>query len=266
MAGPPKRSTKTKYGVESWSSEGCGKKIIIYADTGMGKTTLAALAPTPVFLGLDEGGREIEHPITGEDLKRMRGTDTYEDVRNILQDVSLFKDNETGVLDTVTLLQDLGVDYVVKTVPTEKGKAVSSIIGYGYNKGYKHLYDVMKLILQDCDNLIHHNKNIILVAQSAVHNVPNPAGDDFLRTGLRLHKDKQWDVEGLYCEWADHIFYIGYKDSFVEEKKIAGDTTRVIHVQPEVYLRAKSRTITEPLISFKDQKDDSVWQFVFGNK
>ena len=262
MAGPPTR--KSKFAVEAWSSEGYGKRIIINGDTGIGKTTLAALAPTPVWIGLDEGGREIKHPITNKDLQRISGVKTYEDVREVLQNVSLFKNNKTIVVDTITLLQDLAVDFVVRTVPTEKGKQVTNIVGYGYNKGYRHLYEAMKSILQDCDNLIHKNINVVLIAQSAIHSVPNPAGEDFLRTGLRLHRDKQWDIEGLYCEWADHIFHIGYKDAFVsDDKKIAGDTTRVIYTQPEVYLRAKSRTLTEDRISFEKQNDDSIWQFMF---
>lgn len=266
---PPKRSplgTSTpakKYSVISCSSESHGEKVLIYADTGMGKSTLASLSPKPVFLSLDEGIEKLKHPVTGEPLKKISGLETFEDVRGALGDIPLFDEYETIVVDTSTKLQDIAEDFVVRTIPTEKGAKVKDIIGYGYNKGYKHLYNTMKLVLQDCDALIHHGKNVILIAQAITHNVANPSGEDFLRSGPRLHKDKSWDIEALYCEWSDHILRIDYQDLFVKDKKISGDAIRNVFVKPEVYFRAKSRTISESVITFKNQQDDSLWKFLF---
>lgn len=267
--GPPARAPvppKT-YSVVPCGSGTYGEKILIYADTGMGKSTLSALAPTPVFLALDEGIEKLVHPATGEKLKHIAGIETFQDVRNVLGNAALFDDYETTVVDTVTILQDLAEVYVVKNIKTEKGAVVKNIMGYGYNKGYKHLYNTMKLILQDCDNLIHQGKNVILIAQAAVHNIANPSGEDFLRAGPRLHKDKSWDIEALFCEWGDHILRIGYQDTSVsKDKKITGQTVRNIFTKPEVYFRAKSRTLKEPIISFEEPQDDSVWRFLFGGE
>ncbi len=267
-SGPPARTSMSvkKYSVISCSSESHGEKVLIYADTGMGKSTLASLAPKPVFLSLDEGIEKLKHPVTGEPLKKIAGLETFEDIRGALGDISLFDEYETVVIDTVTKMQDIAEDFVVRTVPTEKGAKVKDIMGYGYNKGYKHLYNTMKLVLQDCDALIHHGKNVILIAQAITHNVANPSGEDFLRSGPRLHKDKSWDIEALYCEWTDHILRIDYQDLFVKDKKITGDVIRNVFVKPEVYFRAKSRTISESVITFKDQRDDSLWQFLFGGE
>lgn len=256
---PPKRFTIGPCNAESY-----GQKILEYSDTGMGKSTLAALAPRPVFLSLDEGIEELKHPLTGERLMRIeQKIETFQDVRDVLGNVSLFEKNDTVVIDTVTILQDLAEVYVVQNIKTDKGATVKNIVHYGYNKGYKHLYNTMKLILQDCDALIHQGKNIILIAQAAIHNIANPSGADFLRDGPRLHKDKSWDIEALYCEWASHILRIDYQDTFVKEKKVTGETTRVIQTKPEVYFRAKSRTINEPLITFENPQDDSLWRFMF---
>jgi len=266
-AGPPVRQVSKQikqYTIGPCNAESNGKKIIVYSDTGMGKSTLAALAPQPVFLSLDKGIEELKHPLTGERLIRVeQELEIFQDVRDVLGNLSLFNDRDTVVVDTVTILQDLAEVHVVQTIPTEKGIKVKNITGYGYNKGYKHLYNTMKLILQDCDALIHQGKNVILIAQAAIHNIPNPSGEDFLRAGPRLHKDKSWDIEALFCEWADHIFRIDYQDVFVKEKKVTGETTRMIYTKPEVYFRAKSRTLTEPLITFENPQDDSLWHFMF---
>lgn len=274
---PPRKTAQPKvqkvakpYEMEDWDGSNEGEKILIYADTGMGKTTLSALSPKPVFIGLDDGGRKIRHPVTNELLKRIKHVDTYEDVRNVLQRASLFDNRETIVIDTVTILQDLAVPHMLATISTEKGGKVDNIVGYGYNKGYQHLYDLMKSILQDCDALIHAGKNVILVAQSIPNKVSNPAGDDYLRDGPRLYAGKP-SIEALYCEWADHILRIDYQDIWVAKQskkdtkgKAAGDTTRVIYTKQEIYFRAKSRTIEEPVISFNDKTDDSIWKFMFG--
>lgn len=267
----PVRKAVKQFKVGAWDAANEGEKIMIYADTGMGKTTLAALSPNPVFLGLDEGGRKIKHPVTGEPLQVVEGVETYQDVRDVLQQTTLFSNSETAVIDTVTILQDWAVPYMLANIPTEKGERVKNIVGYGYNKGYQHLYDLMKFILQDCDRLIHQEKNVILIAQAIPNKVSNPGGEDYLRDGPRLYAGKP-SIEALYCEWADHILRIGYQNVFVTKQnkkdtkgKAAGDTTRVIHTEQEIYFRAKSRTLTakEAVVSFEDPTDDSIWKFIF---
>ena len=249
-----------------WDGSTDGEKIILYADSGMGKTTLSSMAPKPVFIGLDDGGRKIVHPITGEHLMAFPGVETFADVRCVLQQPDLFKGYETVVIDTATLLEELAIDYVLENIPNEKGVKMSDIVKYGYNKGYRHLYDTMKLILQDCDGLVKTGINVILIAQSAPIKVANSAGDDYLRDGPRLTANRDANVEALYCEWADHVLKIGYNALQVKEKKVSASDQRVIFVHGASYFRAKSRTIgTEyPVISFDSKTDDSIWQFLFG--
>jgi hypothetical protein len=144
---------------------------------------------------------------------------------------------------------------------------MDNIVRYGYNKGYQHLYDTMKLILQDCDGLIRRGKDVILVAQSTPHNIANPGGEDFLREGPRLYSGKNANIEALYCEWADHVFRIGYQLLTVDKKKKAtGTDTRAIFVHPEPHFRAKSRTLGPEyaVVTFADPTDDSIWKFLSG--
>jgi energy-coupling factor transporter ATP-binding protein EcfA2 len=262
---PPIPQEQKKFTVESWNTHE-GERIIVYGDTGIGKTTLTSTAGKTVFIPLDEGGGKITHPITGESLKRIPNIKSFSDVREALQSYPLFDDYDTIVIDNVTLLQDLAEQHVVATIPTDSNIKVNNILGYGYNKGYKHLYNTMKLILTDCDELVRRGKNVILIAQSAIHNVPNPQGEDFIRAGLRLHVDKVWNIESLYCEWADHILRVDYHNAFIKRKKVTGSTERAVFVQPELYFRAKSRTVKEPVVSFETEADTSIWQFIFGDK
>ncbi len=249
------------FSIKSGEAPGDGKRILIHADSGMGKTTLASLAPGPVFIGLDKGGVGIET------YQRVDGVETYLDVRSALQ-ADIYNEYETIVVDTVTLLEEWAEQHVLATITNDHGEKMDSIVKYGWSNGYKHLYDTMKLILQDVDSLVRKGKNIILIAQSTPHNVPNPGGEDFIRQGPRLVSRKNASIESLFCEWSEQLFYIGYQFLNVDKKKKAtGSGGRAIFVHPEPHFRAKSRTLglDKAVVSFEDPTDDSIWQFLFAD-
>jgi hypothetical protein len=226
------------------------------------------MAPTPVFLGLDDGGRKIRNPKTGEPLTRIPGLESFADVHAVLSQPAVFDGYETIVIDTGTILEEWAIPYMLENVPNDKGQTMKNIIQYGYNKGYRHLYDTMKMVLQDCDVLVKRGKNIIMLFQEAANRVPNPGGDDFLRAGPRLTSNKEANIEALYCEWMDHVFRIAEHGAVIKDRKIIGAGKRAIFVKQEAHFRAKSRTlpIDVECISFDGPEDDSVWQYVFGAK
>lgn len=257
-AAPAQAKVSAKsFSVQPWDCKGEGKRILIYAESGMGKTTLASLAPKPVFIGIDDGGKLMG------DLRYVPGISDFADVRGALQ-ADIYADDETVVIDQATYLQEWAVDYLLENITNDKGVKMDNIVRYGYNKGYQHLYDTMKLILPDCDSLIRQGKNVIIIAQATPHSIANPGGEDFLREGPRLYSGKNANIEALYCEWADHIFRIGYQFLAVDKKKATGTNTRAIFVHPEPHFRAKSRTLgpDKAVVTFDDPTDDSIWQFL----
>jgi hypothetical protein len=253
---------------QAWDGDKEGEKIIIYADSGLGKTTLASTAPRPVFIGLDDGGRKLKNPITGEQLQVVPEIETFQDVRSALQQFDLWENFDTIVIDTVTILEEWAIPFVLETIPSEKGTTMKNIVQYGYNKGFRHLYDVMKLILQDCDRLVRIGKNIILIAQEAPMRVPNAGGEDYLRSGPRLTSNKEANIEALFCEWADHILRVAYNSTAVKDKKIVATDERVIYTKGEAHFRAKSRTLSHDVtcVTFESPSDDSIWKFIFVEK
>ncbi len=249
--------------IEAWDSSADGKRFLLYADSGMGKTTLASLAPKPVFIGIDDGGKLLRDE-EGNLLKHVPGVKCFGDVRAAML-ADIYNDYETVVLDQVTYLEEWAVEHVLATITNDKSARMDNIIRYGYNKGYRHLYDTMKLILQDADSLIHRGKNVILIAQMSPNKVANPGGEDFLREGPRLYAGTP-SVEAMYCEWADHIFRIGYQFLTVDDKKVTGgENKRAVFVHPEPHFRAKSRTLgpDKAVVAFDDPKDGSIWTFLF---
>lgn len=261
------------FSVGPWKDEGEGERIIIYGESGMGKTTLAALAPKPVFIGIDDGGRKIKDPRTGEDLKKINGVETYSDVRNVLQQPTLFEPYDTIVIDTLTLVENLAEPFMFQTIKHEKGGTVTHLEGYGFGKGYKHLHDVMIPIAADCDRLIRAGKTLILNCQSMNIKRANPGGEDFLEAGPKLSHptSEKNSVRLFFKEWADHVFRIDHFGVEISKGgKATGGTNRAIFVQPEIHYVAKTRSLEKfdgnRAISFESKTDDTVWQFLFEGK
>jgi hypothetical protein len=261
-----KREVKT-FQVATWSGSKEGEMILGYADSGMGKTTLATMAPTPVFLGLDPGGRKIHNPITGEELKHIPGIENFSDFRDALRQHDLYNDYETVVVDTGTILQDWCYDWVLENITNDKGEFVLNIEKFGWGKGHRHVYDTMRLPLVDMDALVRKGKNIIILCQMQQASIANSAGDDFLCDvpKLALQHGKTPSVWGLYTAWADHVFKIGYSDQVVKERKAKSSTERLIYLHGQVHFKAKSRTVPGqfPLVTFSEPSDDSLWKFIF---
>ena len=149
----------------------------------------------------------------------------------------------------------------------EKGHRVTSIEGYGYGKGYRHLFDVMHLILADCDRLVRAGRNIILICQEAAVAETNTAGDNYLKSGPNLYHSDKVSIRKDYIEWADHVFRIGWEGAAVDDRKITPVKGRMVSVKPDATFEAKSRgTVFADceVVSFTTPADDSLWQFLFG--
>lgn len=285
---PPKMPAKTKplrsvktFKREAWDGAGEGEKIVMYGASGRGKTTCASLAPDPIFIGLDDGGRKIRNPITGEPIQRIAGIETFQDVLDALLQESLFVGIKSIVIDTGTMLELLAIQWVLDNVPHEKGKKIQRLEDYGYGKGYTHLFDAMRMVLQSFDTHVRKGRNIILLCQQCPMVIANPEGANFLENGPKLYapgpESKQtFTIRGYVCEWADHVLKLDYAQQQVHGDrvdaetgkqyagKVVGSTERVIFTTPaDPSYFAKTRTLAEPIISFETKDDNSLWQYLF---
>ncbi len=267
----PKHTPKT-FQMMPWTGQGEGEKIVVYGSSGAGKTTLAAQYPTAKFLGLDDGGRKIRNPLTGKPVLYAKGVQTFADVLDAIHQTGLWEPGDMCVIDTFTILEALAEPYIFETIKHEKGGTVENLEGYGYGKGYTHLCDTMRMVLQELDALIRNGVHVCLICQNASVKRANPAGLDFLEDGPKLShpSTEKNSVRLLTVEWADHVARVDLQGSTTvtgaadaKLGKAVGTITRRVVVEPAAYFIAKSRTITEPIISFEDPKDDSFWQFVF---
>jgi hypothetical protein len=269
MSLPPTKNKQFK--VVPGNSVKRGQKILIYGESGIGKSSLAKLAPKCVFLGPDDGSQQLINP-----PPFIHETDTFNNIRRANQQLGLFDGYDSLVYDNITEIERIALPYVFLKVslpkspvgPSGKGSDFKTIEDYGYHKGYRYWYDIMRLFLQDCDQLVQQGKNVILIAQNKNIKEPNPAGEEFLKAGPSLLHEKDISTLNMYIEWCDHVFRIGYSNVIVEKSKIAGDTQRAVFTHPEPYFYAKSRTIPveHSVVPFENPDDDSIWRLLFNAK
>jgi hypothetical protein len=264
---PPPPVIKKNFQVGAKGGIQRGKKILIYGESGIGKSTLASMLPNPLIMDLDNGCSELMHPKTGESLigRCIQDVETYADVRGVLQS-DVYSGYKSLVIDNATVLETLATQHVIATVPCGKDCKARNIESFGYGKGYRHLYDDMNLILQDIDVVLRKGINVCMLAQASAKTVANPDGEDYLREGPRLYSGKNNSMEDLYCEWADHLLRIGYQMIMVEDRKASSTGARAVFCKGQPHFRAKSRTlpIDVEVVSFAEPSDDSIWQFIFG--
>lgn len=264
---PVKKPAVKQFILQPWTNSGQGDKVILYGDSGIGKTTCAALAPKPAFIGIDDGGRMIKHPVTGEPLVSVPDITTFQDVRDALHS-DVFDGCETIVIDNITQLERLALPYTFEHVKMQGGSAATNIEDYGFHKGYRHWHDQMLLILSDCDRWVRRGKNIVMIAQATCVKIANPEGEDFLKQSPELFHDKNVSTLNAYVSWADHVLRIAYSHVAVTKGKAGSTNERAIFIHPEIHFYAKSRTISAeyPVVTFNKPSDASIWRLVFGAK
>jgi hypothetical protein len=246
-----------QFGVSSGLVDG-PQRVLLYGPGGIGKSTLASLVPgRTVVIDVENGTRDI-------DLNRISNVKSYDEMRFWLQS-SAPDAWDTIWIDTGTKLEEYATAKALATIPHEKtGQLVASLELYGWGKGYQHVYDTFLYVLADLDRLVERGKNVGLICHACVDNVPNPAGDDFIRYEPHLQSSKSGkaSIRNRVVQWADHVLFIGY-DVFSKDGKGKGSGTRTIWPQERPDHVAKSRKIADP-VPWNDPTDGSLWTSIVG--
>ncbi len=234
------------------------QKVVIYGPGGIGKSSLARLAPNPIFL-------DIEGRTNRLDVPRLQGIESWDDLRSVLQSNRLDA-YQTIVIDSVTKAEEMAVEWTLKNVKTEKQTTPTSIEGYGFGKGYQHVYDTFLKLLMDLDRQVRGGRNVVLVAHVCTAKVPNPKGEDFIRYEPRLQQTKEGkaSIRNRIVEWADHVLFVGY-DVNSEEGKGTGAGTRSIFTKEMPTHIAKVREMGDAVsdqLDYANKDDGSVWPMI----
>lgn len=257
MPPPPGAPTASKAVQFSKPPPAAGHKIVVYGPGGIGKTSLALLAPGPVvFFDLDHS-LPVLRPDPMPDVVNVQ---TWQEIRDALRAPG-WDGVGTIVIDTVTRAEEMALDHLLATVKTEKGQTAKSIEDYRYGKGYSHLFELFLPLLGDLETHTRAGRHVILICHDCVTTCPNPMGDDWQRYEPRLQNPNSGksSIRLRVREWADHLLFIGY-DVAVKGGKGQGSGTRTLYPREMPHCMAKTRTLREPIPV--DEPTPELWECV----
>lgn len=218
-------------------------RMLIYGVAGVGKTSLCAGAPNPIFLFTEDGAGALS--VNAFPIAR-----SYQDVIDALS-VLLTEDHgyQTLVLDSIDHLEPL------VWAQTCFDHQHATIEDFGFGKGYLHALHYWQTLM-DGLNALRNQKGmaIVLIGHSQIVSFHDPLQDSYDRYQLKLHKR----ANELISESLDAVLFMNYRtftqteDLGFGNKKVRGVATgqRVICTResPAYYAKNRYSLPTEILI------------------
>lgn len=221
-------------------------RLILYGPPGIGKSTFAANAPTPIFLGAEDGTAQL-------DVARFPQPKTWQDVFDAIAVLGKEEHNyKTLVVDTLDWIEPLCHGFVANKL------GVTDIDAIDYGRGYNVALDQYRLFISYLERLSTRRKmHIVLLAHSRISSFKNPEGPDFDRYEMKLNKK----AGALLQEWATDVLFANYEmcTQTDRQKRVRGLDTgmRLIHTTRHAAFDAKNRSsLPESLpLNWEDYED-----------
>ncbi len=203
-------------------------KICIYGAEGVGKTSLAAHMPEPLFIDTEGGTSRLN-------VRRIKCT-KWEDLVSIVKEVidtpTVCK---TLVVDTADWAESLCINFVCNKYRK------ANIEDFGYGKGYTYLAEEFSEFLKLLNQLVDVGINPVVIAHGKPrkYELPEEQGQ-FDRWEMKLSKQ----VAPLIKEWCDMLLFCNYKTFVVTTEnntKKAQGGKRVMYTTHNPCWDAKNR-------------------------
>lgn len=216
------------------------QKAVIFGPEGIGKSTLAAQFPAPVFLDTENGTHHL-------DVARLPAPKTWDDVTKAVMALATEPHEfKTLVLDTVDWLEKLLIEHVCK----QANKA--SIEDFGYGKGYVVLAEEFTKFLASLEPLLRRGMHVLFLAHTRIVKFEQPdAAGAYDRYELKLSKQ----VGPLVKEWCDVLLFANYFTKVAENdngrKRGVGGRDRKLYTTHTAAWDAKNRHGFEEMLNFE---------------
>jgi len=158
--------------------------LTLFGEGGMGKTTLAAMFPKPVFIRTEDGTASL----TGNDNVSLFPLATStQDVLDAIETLGTEKHEfKTLVIDSITQLATLIEAEIVAADP--KAKSINQA-GGGYGAGYGAASEKHRQIREWAGSLAYETgMNVVFIGHADTETLDLPDMDPYARYCVRMHK------------------------------------------------------------------------------
>ncbi|WP_163373085.1 ATP-binding protein [Endozoicomonas acroporae] len=186
-------------------------RIVVHGGPGLGKTTLAAGAPNPIFICTEDGLGKLE-------VDAFPMMQSFQDVLDAIT-VLYSSDHhyQTLVIDSLDHLEPMIWQHLCDTYVGSKGERYQAIEDFGYGRGFLEALNLWRQLLDGLEALRNEKgMAFILIAHSEIKRFESPTTDSYDRYQIKLHKR----ASELVQESVDCILFADYKT--VIEKEEAG--------------------------------------------
>ena len=172
------------------------QKVVIYGAEGIGKSSLAAQFPDPLFIDTEGGTAHMN-------VRRIDKPQSWEELLGIVKEVAATKDVcKTLVLDTADWAEQLVTAYLCTKYKQ------NSIESFGYGKGYTYLGEEFARLLGAFDTVLASGIHVVVTAHAKMRKFEQP--DEmgaYDRWEMKLSKQ----VAPLLKEWCDLLLFCNYQ-------------------------------------------------------
>lgn len=175
------------------------RRMLLYGENGIGKSSLASRFPNPVFLNLEDGLGDLDV----ESTNVIRSVGEFVGCLVHLSDTKY----ETIVVDTIDWLEKL----IFNEVAENAGKKTIDDIGFG--KGYQAVELRWKELFGGFTYLWEQGRHIVFTCHEAIEKFTNPEGDSYNYWRPSLH------LKGSGCvtEWCDEVLFLRYRTNTIQK-------------------------------------------------
>lgn len=187
-------------------------RYFFYGPAGVGKSTLAADAPSPIFLDANKASGRLDVARyqfrDGDDGHLMESlAECHAAVEDLIANDHAYK---TVVLDTAGDIESLLWKQMCDAAPADKsGHRPKNIEDFGYGKGYSNAVDEWRRLLHRLDVLrLRRTVDVIILDHCVVNTFKNPLGDDYDRYQPKIDKKAAVALIG----WADVVGFCCFEE------------------------------------------------------
>ena len=172
------------------------QKVVIYGAEGIGKSSLAACFPDPLFIDTEGGTSHM-------DVRRIERPESWEELLAIVKEVAATKNVcKTLILDTADWAEQLITAYLCTKYKQ------NSIESFSYGKGYTYLGEEFTRLLSAFDTVLASGIHVVVTAHAKMRKFEQP--DEmgaYDRWEMKLSKQ----VAPLLKEWCDLLLFCNYQ-------------------------------------------------------